>query len=171
MIYVNRTSNSVRAQHGAVLIVALVFLMVSTILGVTAMSSTSLQERMAGNLRDSNLAFQAAESALRDGENFLQQATLPAFGGTAGLLQRQNESGRVEFWNAHDWAGNSRAGTAIAGVADLPRYVIEELPPVPIAGGSVRFGALPDVRFYRVTARGVGGTQDAVNLLQSNYQR
>jgi type IV pilus assembly protein PilX len=158
-------------QRGAVLVVALVFLLVSTVLGVTAMSSTNLQERMAGNLRDSNLAFQAAESALRDGETFLQQATLPAFAGAGGLLPRQNDSGRIEFWNAHDWAGNSRAGTVIAGVADVPRYVIEELPPVPIAGGSVRFGALPDVRFYRVTARGIGGTNDAVNLLQSNYQR
>ena len=49
--------------------------------------------------------------------------------------------------------------------------MIEELPPVPLAGGSERFGALPDVGFYRVTAQAVGGTPDAVAILQTTYRR
>lgn len=158
-------------QRGAALIVALIFLLVLTLLGVGAMRSTNLQERMAGNLRDSNLAFQAAESALRDGEQLLQQATIPVFGGTGGLLQRQDAAGEAAFWKTYDWAGNSRTAPAVAGVAAAPQYVIEELPPVPQTGGSVRFGALPEVSFYRVTARAVGGTTDAVSVLQITYRR
>src|SRR5688572_9206262 len=53
-------------QRGAVLIVALLFLVMLTLLGVTAMTSSTMEERMAGNARDNGVAFQAAEAALRD---------------------------------------------------------------------------------------------------------
>jgi type IV pilus assembly protein PilX len=53
-------------QRGAVLIVALLFLVILTMLGVTAMSGTMMEERMSGNSRDVNIALQAAEAALRD---------------------------------------------------------------------------------------------------------
>lgn len=53
-------------QTGAVLVVALLFLMIITMLGVTSLQSTSGEERMAGNLRDTNNAMAAAEAALRD---------------------------------------------------------------------------------------------------------
>ena len=81
-----RVESSLRRERGAALVVALVFLLVMTVLGVTSMRTTTLQERMAGNLQDKNLAFQAAEAALREGEEFLQQATLPPFAGANGLL-------------------------------------------------------------------------------------
>lgn len=55
-----------RRQHGAVLIVALLFLVILTLLGLTAMSGTTLEERMSGNSRDMNIALQSAEAALRD---------------------------------------------------------------------------------------------------------
>ncbi|AQZ34850.1 pilus assembly protein PilX [Pseudomonas sp. LPH1] len=55
-------------QQGAVLIVALIMLLLLTIIGLSSMRGTSLQENMAGNMRDINLALQAAEAALRQGE-------------------------------------------------------------------------------------------------------
>jgi Tfp pilus assembly protein PilX len=58
-------------QSGAALVVGLVLLVVITLVGVGAMQNTTLQEKMAGNLRDSNLAFQASEVALRDCEAVL----------------------------------------------------------------------------------------------------
>ncbi|MFZ1642730.1 MAG: PilX N-terminal domain-containing pilus assembly protein [Candidatus Contendobacter sp.] len=60
-------------QGGAALVVGLILLVVITLVGVGAMQSTTLQEKMAGNLRDSNLSFQAAEVALRNCENILVQ--------------------------------------------------------------------------------------------------
>src|SRR5688572_1152795 len=53
-------------ERGAVLIVALLFLVMLTLLGVTAMTGTTMEERMSGNARDASIAFQAAEAALRD---------------------------------------------------------------------------------------------------------
>ena len=53
-------------QRGVVLIETLLFLVILTMLGVTAMSGTTMEERMAGNARDGSIALQAAEAALRD---------------------------------------------------------------------------------------------------------
>ena len=59
------------SQRGAILIVSLLLLLVMTLIGVTAVSTTTLQEKMAGNNRQRQLAFQAAGAALRDAETWL----------------------------------------------------------------------------------------------------
>ena len=66
-----------KRQRGAVLIVALLFLTILTILGVTAMTTTTYEERLAGNARDSSTAFQAAEAALRDARRDLNGIVVP----------------------------------------------------------------------------------------------
>lgn len=53
-----------KKQEGFVLITAMVFLLVMTLLGTSVMSNTTLEEKMAGNFSDLNVAFQASESAL-----------------------------------------------------------------------------------------------------------
>lgn len=55
-------------QKGASLIVGLIFLVILTMLGVTALQIAGVEERMTGNARDRSVAFQAAEAALRDAE-------------------------------------------------------------------------------------------------------
>jgi type IV pilus assembly protein PilX len=55
-------------QRGAVLFVALVFLLLLTLLGVTASSTSILQERMTGGMRNAHLAGIGVESGLRGGE-------------------------------------------------------------------------------------------------------
>jgi type IV pilus assembly protein PilX len=55
-------------QRGAVLFVALVFLLLLTLLGVTASSTSILQERMTGGMRNAQLAGVGMESGLRGGE-------------------------------------------------------------------------------------------------------
>jgi len=62
------TIGAYRRQRGITLIMSLLFLLLLTILGVTAINMSTLQEKMSGNLRDQDVAFQAAESALRYGE-------------------------------------------------------------------------------------------------------
>jgi Tfp pilus assembly protein PilX len=51
-------------QSGAVLVIAMIMLLVLTLLGVTAMNTTSMQERMAANSQELTRAFQAAETGL-----------------------------------------------------------------------------------------------------------
>lgn len=53
-----------KKQTGAALIVALILLLVITMLGVSAVSTSSLEILMAGNSQYSQQAFQAAESAI-----------------------------------------------------------------------------------------------------------
>jgi type IV pilus assembly protein PilX len=167
------TSPMFRRERGAALIVALILLLLMTVLGVTAMRTTTLQERMAGNARDSNLAFQSAEAALRGGEQLLEGA-IPPFTGVSGLLQVQPGAGQVPFWNAYDWAGNSRTVTGVTGVYANPQYVVEELPvSLSSANGSLveGGGGVGEAGFYRITARAVGGSADAVAILQTTYRR
>jgi type IV pilus assembly protein PilX len=57
-----------RAQRGVVLIVALIFLLLLTILAISASGRSLLQERMAGGLRNSQQAEMSAETALRGAE-------------------------------------------------------------------------------------------------------
>jgi Tfp pilus assembly protein PilX len=58
-----------RHERGTALIMSLVILMILTILGITAMSTASLEERMSGNTQESTRAFQAAESGLNEALN------------------------------------------------------------------------------------------------------
>ncbi|WP_455205073.1 pilus assembly PilX family protein [Kaarinaea lacus] len=51
-------------QNGAALIVSLMILLVLTIIGVSALANTSLEERMAHNYQHATIAFQGAESAI-----------------------------------------------------------------------------------------------------------
>lgn len=66
--------NSQNRQHGAALITSLIFLSVLTILGMSTLGTALLESRMAGNARDRNLAFQAAEIGLRDAELFIRDS-------------------------------------------------------------------------------------------------
>lgn len=70
------TSSASYQQRGAVLIVALIMLLLLTLIGMASIRGTSLQENMAGNMRDSNLALQAAEAALRRGEEVVEDKFL-----------------------------------------------------------------------------------------------
>ncbi len=58
-------------QHGAVLFVALVFLILLTLLAVAGMGTSIMQERMTGGMRNSQLGLMGAETGARTGETFL----------------------------------------------------------------------------------------------------
>lgn len=161
-------------QSGAVLVIALIMLLAMTLIGVTGLSSTTMQERMAGNLREMDIAFQAAEAALREGETYLESATLPDFDGTGGLYQPA-ASGSPQVWDAISWTNTSASREYTGAIADLaaqPRYIIEELAPVPAPGGSLSSDApAPETGMYRITARAVGRSDSTVVMLQTTYKR
>jgi type IV pilus assembly protein PilX len=56
-------------QKGIALVVGLVILVILALIGTTAYSVATQEERMAGNARDHDRAFQAAEYALRECEH------------------------------------------------------------------------------------------------------
>lgn len=65
-------------QHGAVLLISLVILLIITLLAVSSIRESTLEERIVGNIRNQQAAFNGAESALREGEKRLRQAEPPA---------------------------------------------------------------------------------------------
>lgn len=58
-------------QRGAVLILALLMMLVMTVLGVSGVGNSILEERMSGNYRQSQSSFQSAEFALKVAENWI----------------------------------------------------------------------------------------------------
>lgn len=98
-------SGDLQRQNGFVLFITLVFLVILTILGLSSMQGATLEERLSGNLRDRNIAMQAAELALRDAERDL--GALKADGrfcaaGTTGCrplgARASNSLDRPGFW-------------------------------------------------------------------------
>ena len=171
--------NAPRQQKGVALFISLVLLLVLTIIGVSSVQTTSLEVRMSRNEHDTLLAFQSAESALRDGEAQLAGITATtAFNDTNGLYQVA-DLGEVENWdNAATWTGgNSVEGAAIAGTADTGRYIIEYIGAVQRDENAYQqedpytASAADRVEMFRITARGIGGTTNAQVLLQTTFGR
>jgi type IV pilus assembly protein PilX len=171
-------------QRGMALVMALVFLVLLTLLGITAMSTSSLEEKMAGNSKDRGLAFQAAESALLHGENWIaNQVNLPIFDPsdlTDGLHLPSTTATPVwtDAGGTNVWAGNDiMTFSGLTKVWAQPKVIVENLGPLrdpneslgmPGAGSPTSHGA---TNAFRVTARGVGGTAFASVMVQSVYAK
>jgi type IV pilus assembly protein PilX len=61
-----REIRPIQKMRGATLVVALIMLVLIAIIGFGAMQTTTMEEKMSGNLRDKNISFQAAEAGLRE---------------------------------------------------------------------------------------------------------
>lgn len=158
------------SQRGSALLVSLVFLLLLTMIGVTAIQDSTLQERMAGNTRDREVAFQAAEAGLRTAERYLQGAVVGPFDtNTNGLFVAGSSA--VPSWqtsNSTNWVALS--GDTLTGVEAQPEYIIEEVSHTGMFG----LGADEPEEIsssYRVTSRGYGASPDARVVLQSTYRR
>jgi len=175
------STNYPKAQRGAILVTSLLLLLVLTIIGITASQMTRMQERMAGNLRDQNLAFQGSEAALRDGEELVRTlATLPdtcleapcLFWGSTALTNVPAEDGTWWDENSTELEADGDRGSLAKDMGELaadPQFVIEALGPFPDPNGSL---VEPDVRYiYQVTARSTGGSGAATTVLRTTYAR
>lgn len=160
-------------QSGAALVIALVMLAILTILGVASMQEGTLQERMTGNARNSILALQAAEVALRDGEEYVKTTPIPGpFDGTNGLYSPADAADPPQ-WEQVDWTDGTEVRTvSVQGVADDPRYIIEQLSGISFGGTHLAGDeALPAGAVYRITAMGTGLSGEASIMIQSTYRR
>ena len=171
-------------QRGVVLVISLVFLMVMTILGITAMQGTTLDEKMAGNVRDSTLAFEAAEGALRAAGALVESwSDIPVANSTGSNGVFSNGSLGVSPLASDLFVDTNSDGTPdgdhgvvpsgmfayddLSGVARPPRFAIEELMFVTdtaeTAGAELREGR----QYYAVTALGFGSTVQSRAMLQT----
>jgi type IV pilus assembly protein PilX len=179
------TSKTRTGQQGAILIVSMLLLLVMTLLGITAVSTSTLEEKMASNNRQRQLAFQSASSALRDAETWLRTTVSSVaqfevrFNGTPDELYwvRQPTPGDqvravpMDIYDGYAWTvGNSQQpATSVTNAANTPRYVIEYMgrigePPLDYTE--------PDNRNYafRVTAIGWGTDNTTTFVTQSAFR-
>ncbi len=178
------TVGSASRNRGVALFISLVLLLVLTIIGVSAVQTTTLETRMVRNEHDTMLAFQAAESALRDAELFLEGVISTADftdGGANGLwtvadLGDPNRWEQPGVWNPG--ATSVQAPTDVAAnVAEPPQYLIEHVASVLREENAYQINdpyaatASDRIEMFRVTARGVGGSANARVLLQTTYGR
>jgi len=170
-------------EQGVALIMSLVMLLILTILGISSVQTTSMQERMTINARDNDLAFQAAESAVREAEIFLNTNT--------SLLIFQNantngyydvpDNGSVDL-SSFDWADASNdsrgfltVSTTIGGVASQPVYIIEWVRTVVSQEDTLNLNNIGQdtgagrTQMFRVTAYGTGGTSSAHVMIQTTF--
>jgi type IV pilus assembly protein PilX len=144
----NRRGN----QRGATLIVLLVMLVVVTLLTLSSLRTTSQEERMAGNFRDRDKAFQAAEAVVK---TCLAQKKANTYAGAfLTPVMATGASSPQTNWDGAWTDANSTAVTiANANLAADPRCMVEDL-----TGGS-----------FRVTGRAVGANAATVVILQATY--
>jgi len=189
------------SQSGAALIIGMVMMLLLTIIGLSAMQGTVMQEQMAGNLRDKELAFQAAEETLRHVESWLAKqdkrpetnsfpcanqngcVVYKADSGNKGpvacLLNREflnNKHKDCKGWlnNSLQVADLGGGYTSISGLAAEPRFVIEYLG---VNEETVVVGKLDSesgqllLDEYQITVRSVGGSNQSEVILQSVFAK
>ncbi|HEX2138612.1 MAG TPA: PilX N-terminal domain-containing pilus assembly protein [Woeseiaceae bacterium] len=143
-------------QSGAALIVSLIFLLLMTLISTSSMRTATMQERMAGNMRDWNIGFQRAETSLRDAEEWLLDTNvLPEFNDAGGYYQL-NSDARPSWESAPPSAGNGSIDYPGDGTPER-RYYVERLSSVRPAGVSTETGtAVEEIYYFRITAVGYG---------------
>ena len=183
-------------QEGFVLIVGLVILGLLTMLALSSMRDTTMQEKMAGASRDSGLAFQAAESALRDAENCITGTTANcAFDAVANdahfaqddaAFPNHNTLFDAATWVAYDPPGDA---TDLEGIpskmkgdaTDGANYIIRQARTISGAGGEdgVDVGTIDYSKskeessgvIYEITARGAGASGAGQSVLRVYYRQ
>ncbi len=169
-------------QTGSVLITALIFLAIMATLAASSMQATTMSERLAGNVRDKSVAFQAAEATIRAAENklltitteFTVNGTIPKFPGQYPATINTNGK-TIDSWRYVDtqqlWGdGNAvaiyqKVGSYLDRVlAQPPSYVIEEIK---------SFSGSPPIAttYYRITARAIGLSSQSEVVLQSTFYK
>ncbi len=135
-----------RHQSGAVLIVAMIILVVLTMLGVTAMNTSSLQEKIASNTQEQVHAFQAAETGLN-----------------------QAFADNLAYDISSTYSGGA-APTAFAGSADSASYMPTFLGFSPPPPGSLYSATSFQAAHFNFRATGTSATNLSVVLNGGAYQ-
>ncbi|MES2015148.1 MAG: PilX N-terminal domain-containing pilus assembly protein [Pseudomonadota bacterium] len=166
-------------QQGAALLVCLIILVLVTLIGLTTMKSSMLQEKMSGGNSDKTLAFEAAEMTLRDVEQHIRVSITSvsgfAAGCEAGLCLSPIDGTSVA--DSVDWESDRVAlfgagshADALSGLARQPKYIIELLSEMqPPQGESIK--AYATGTGYRITALAYGRQDTTRVMLQSTFYK
>jgi len=163
-------------SKGATLAITLLILFIITLIGVSSIRVTLMQEKMSTNLQDKELSFNAAETGLAAGESWLlSQSIQPAvyvqcsvYPCVVEVYDSTNLDEQSNSW----WSSNSAEyGSDLDNVATRPRYIIEFLQFVPDTPEIGNSNAQNGVFYYQITARGTGSSNDSASTIQATVAR
>jgi type IV pilus assembly protein PilX len=134
---------------------------------------------MAGNARDSQVAFEAAEFALRQAEQALATDTLvnadfASDGGTGAYFTPKGLN--AEAWtDENNWTNKAvPANTYTGDVSKFPVYMIQQVDTNIYLSSTPVLGSYDSkdkkLLFYQITARGFGISPNSRVMLQSYYR-
>lgn len=121
-------NSPIKHQRGAVLITSLMILLVLTLLALSGMQGSLLQDKMTSAVREGQISLESAEFALREAEKVLEDntVTLGNFGTDNGLYTRADAPDPLDSatWDSSGTA--SLEATGFPGtLAENPRFFIE----------------------------------------------
>jgi type IV pilus assembly protein PilX len=173
-------------QHGAALVVSLIILLVMTLIGITSLRTTTMEERMAGNMRDRLLAFESAEAGLRFAETYIRNFvfTLGSFDqdGSDGLYSDAPLVTGKEIWEVIDWSGvdssnsyKARVADKLDGINTAPKFVVQYYGSIELQADLLNLNnygtgvGAGEVQMFMITVRATGGSDNAAVVLQTSY--
>jgi type IV pilus assembly protein PilX len=167
-----------RKQTGVALIVSLVILLLLTLVMITAIRVTSLEQKMAGNMYQDNIAFQSAESSLREAEAFLDSGapvvkplklSAPPFGAVSeglacinGMCAETDPLQSSKFPSVD--GAVATAATGISNIYQEPQYIVELIRVDPSTDSSRLYAT------FRITTQAWGNDRNSLVTLQSTYR-
>lgn len=169
-------------QKGMVLVVSLILLVVMTLIGISSMQNTTLEERMAGNSRDRDLALKGAEAAVGAGETFLGGiAATGNFNGTNGLLAlTTNDYSPTDFYTSLTTWNGTNTVTYASGIPELAastKYIIKQVGLLSGENASLLvsgYGERPsagNVTLFKVTGYSSGRSGSSRSVVQTYFGR
>lgn len=169
-----RIHSNVSKQQGVALVFALVFLVMLSLMAVTATQVTTLEERMAGNTRDRDLGLEAAEAALREAEQRI--ANDPGFRLLSFQVDVNDDNKRgdwVEYFEDNDPGASPTDGLMAINTSYVGRTFAQPVIKLEnycssASGGICDPGSLS--ARYRITASAQGSSEFAVVILQSEVK-
>lgn len=157
-------------QSGAALVVALLLLLVMTVLGVTALNSSTLQNLMSSAFQQQTTTLAGAENVLLEGEMDVEAIVVGGVEGRTHFVDLTDED-ETQFdlvaWN-DGWPVAQRIGE----IEITGSYFIEYMGKFEVPGESIAEGGwLEDskIHIFRVSAQGGEANRGAVRTVQSYY--
>jgi type IV pilus assembly protein PilX len=175
-----RTRARAAREEGFALIAGLLFLVITSLIGVAMLRGSGVQERIAGNTRDKQRAFTVAQSTLQIGEWWLEQGN----GNTGAAC--------THVTSATDASGLRVCADPLSDPSTLPWDGRTDYQPAQLAvsadggmaaDGSLNYRAAPGVyiryvgfsgdgtgQLFDVSAFAYGGKSDTAAVVESTYR-
>jgi type IV pilus assembly protein PilX len=184
---------NIKKQKGTILFLSLVILLILTIMGLTSMQGSIMQEKMTAAVRDGRVALEGAEATI----HFIEQSVIEPLAAVSGFdnsgclyesgsAPKQDENG---VWPANTWTGsgtcianaiNTRESSAVGGsdgsIAAAPRYFVElsgtlkneDATSIMLFNYNNNAGG-GDVTAFKIVVRSVGSSSNSQKFVSTYY--